>query len=170
MARDVHALRAALAVAHLVHVGLLSLQQHEREVALALAAVRRLGLVVGHLPHRVVGIVLEVHHQEIGRFGLLHAPQLAGDELGHLDGQVDELALAAEVAAQLLGEHAVLGELAALAVDVAERLLRVARHVAFGVLARKVELLLGVHVDARDEVENVQDRVVDLHEASPLLS
>ena len=170
MARDVHALRAALAVAHLVHVGLLGLQQHEREVALALAAVRRLGLVVGHLPHRVVGIVLEVHHQKVGRLGLLHAPQLAGDELGHLDGQVDELALAAEVAAQLLGEHAVLGELAALAVDVAERLLRVARHVAFGVLARKVELLLGVHVDARDEVENVQDRVVDLHEASPLLS
>ena len=66
MARDVHALRAALAVAHLVHVGLLGLQQHEREVALALAAVRRLGLVVGHLPHRVVGIVLEVHHQQVG--------------------------------------------------------------------------------------------------------
>ena len=67
VARHVHALRAALAVAHLVHVGLPALQQHEREVALAPGLVGGSGLLVVHRAHRGVGIVLEVEHQEVGR-------------------------------------------------------------------------------------------------------
>ena len=164
MARHVHALRAVLAVAHLVHVGLPALQEHEREVPLAARLVGGLGLLVGQGAHRAVGIVLEVNHEQIGGHGLVRMAQFSGQVLGDLHGEPREVALAAEVGAQLLREQAVLGELAALAVDVAERPLRVARHVALGVLVGKVELLLGVHVHARHEVEDVQDGVVDLHE------
>ena len=37
------------------------------------------------------------------------------------------------------------------------------RHVVLGVLGGEVELLLGVNVHARHEIEDVQDRVVDVH-------
>ena len=160
--RHVHARAALLAAAHLVHERLLAFQQKEREVALPFAAIGRLGLLVGHVPHVRVGVVLEVDDQKIGRLGLLHAAQLGSDELGYLHGQVDEVALPQKIRADLFGEHAVFGELAALVVQVAERFFRMARHVALGVLTVQVKLFLREDVDARNEIENVQYRTVHL--------
>ena len=105
--------------AHFVHVGLAALQQNDREVARAAGLVGGLGLLVGHLAHRLIGVAFEIDDEQVGRGRLLHARQFADDELADLLGQPHEIALAAEIGAQLLGEQAVLREGAALAVQVA---------------------------------------------------
>ena len=151
------------ALAHLVQVGRTAFQQHEREVAVAARLVGGLGFLVGHLVHGAVGVVFELDHQQVGRRRLVCTAQLAGQVFGHLHRKPHEIAFAPEIRMQLPCEQAAVDERAAFGVQVAERLLRVAGDVALDVPARKVELFGGVHVHARHEVEDVQDRVVDLH-------
>lgn len=82
--------------AHFVHVGLAALQQNDREVARAAGLVGGLGLLVGHLAHRLIGVAFEIDDKQVGRGRLLHARQLADDELADLLGQSHEIALAAK--------------------------------------------------------------------------
>ena len=51
---------AEVVAAHFVHVGLAALQQNDREVARTAGLVGGLGLLVGHLAHRLVGVAFEI--------------------------------------------------------------------------------------------------------------
>ena len=155
---------AEIVAAHLVHIGLTALQQDDGEIARAPALEGGLGLLVGHLAHRLIQVALEVDHQQIGGRGLLHARQLVHHELADLLRQSHKIALAAEIGSQFLGEQAVLGEGAALAVQIPHGALRLARHVALRRLVPQIHLGLGKHVHTGHEIEHVQNRLINVHE------
>ena len=119
MARDGGGGVAEIVAAHLVHVGLAALQQNDGEVARAASLVGGLGLLVGHLAHRLIGVAFEIDDEQVSGGRLFHARQLADDKLADLLGQPHEIALAPKIGAELLGEQAVLRERSALAVQVA---------------------------------------------------
>ena len=82
---------AAGRVVHLVHEGHAALHDEDGEPAL-------------------VGVVLEIGDEDVGGRGLLGVGELVGEELRDLLREVDEPALAEEVALELAREGAVLGE------------------------------------------------------------
>ena len=182
MALDVVAGGAVFAAPNLMHEGRLALKQQQAKVMLAARVVRRslgscgscrdllLGGVVGQRRHGGrLFLIFEIHHQQIAGRRVFHTPKLLGHELGHLHGKVHEATLALEIRAQLRRKPAVREELTAAVIHTSQRMPDNAHDVRFDVLVRQIQLVFGKHVHARDEIEHVQHRVVDLeHPASPL--
>ena len=143
VARDVIA-HLPLLAAHFVHKSLLGAQQHHGKPA---------GIL----------IVVKIGHEHVGGLGFLGFGELVGNKLRNLLRQVNELALAKEIALKLAAKRRVLGKRGAFIVGRGAGAAQMRGHEVAHGTTLDIELALAHDVDGRVKVQDMQNRVIDFH-------